>query len=212
MVSAILSASLPRRRGIGRCFSTSCDRAESEPTEDFRLLVYLRRLGSPHRVRALGARVEPGGRDSSVDDSCILSCRQMLRRLPTTWKRAATAFPTDEGEPSRERNFDLLRDVKLHGPLCLLLDDGGPDLESNYRTASTLSFTRSQARSLLPMVRLKRASSRIAPLISSRRRIDVLWLQWALLATRFLCSLDVDYPVKRCHAQGSTAPPSASPP
>ena len=45
-----------------------------------RLLVDLGRLRPPHRVRAVGGAVKPGALDPGVDNSCIVSCREVRVR------------------------------------------------------------------------------------------------------------------------------------
>lgn len=88
-------------------------------------LVNLRCFGSPHGVGAIGISVKPDGRDPSVDNPGILPRGQMIRHLPTAWKQIAAAISPNEGEPRHERDLGLFGDLELHGPLRLLLDDGG---------------------------------------------------------------------------------------
>ena len=97
----------------------------------------------------------------------------MLRRLSDARKQIAAAVPSNKGKPRHERDLGLLGDLELDGPLRLLwIMVARSRIELPDHKSSTFSLTRSQARSLLSMARLKSASSRIAPLISSRTRID----------------------------------------
>lgn len=137
-----------------------------------RLLVNLCCLGAPHRVGAIGASVESDRRDPAMDNAGILPRRQVLRRLPTAWKQVAAAVPSNKGKPRRQCGLRLLGDLKLHGPFVFFwIMVARSRIELPDHKSSTLSLTRSQARSLLSMARLNSASSRIAPLISSRTRI-----------------------------------------
>jgi hypothetical protein len=123
--SAIRRASSTSTSGIGRCFQTWCDRAESA------------RLGGcqsscksvpRHFSWGSGAHrrwLQGDGRYQSLDNPGVLPRRQMLRRLMTAWEQIAAAAPSDEWEPWSKCSFRLVGHFELYGPLRSLLDISG---------------------------------------------------------------------------------------
>ena len=90
-----------------------------------RLLVDLRRLRPPHRVRTVGGTVEPCTLDPGVDDPSILSCREVRLRPEAARKEVHSIPGLDLGKPGSDGGSGLFGDLELDRPARLFLNDGG---------------------------------------------------------------------------------------
>jgi len=90
-----------------------------------RLLVDLGRLRPSHRMRAIRGAVKPGALDPGVDNSCILSCREVRVRPEAAREEIRAVFRADLRKPGLDRGAGLLGDLELNRPACLLLNDSG---------------------------------------------------------------------------------------
>lgn len=129
-------------------------------------------LRPPHGVGAETGGIESEPSDPTMDESRILTARDVLKSAdPTFEQERRTAFTT--GEQRLDRRACLLGDLELNRTTRLLLDDGGsiPHAVSGTHIIDGRR-TRSHALSLLSMPRLNRARSRSEPDISSRTRMD----------------------------------------
>jgi hypothetical protein len=105
-----------------RAFELCMSKQKLNRSEVTCLLIDLRCLRPPHRMRAVGGAIEPGALDPVMDDPRILSRRQ-VRLRPKAAREDVVSIPrVDPGEPVLDRRPGLLGDFKLHRPACLLLD------------------------------------------------------------------------------------------
>src|SRR6266496_872446 len=80
-----------------------------------RLLVDLRSLRPPHRMRAVGGAIEPGALDPGMDDPRILA-RQQVRLLPEAAREEVLTIPRiDAGQPALDRGSRLFGDSNWTG-------------------------------------------------------------------------------------------------
>jgi hypothetical protein len=87
------------------------------------LFVYLGRLRSPHRMRAVGRAVEPGTLDPGMDDPRILTGRE-VRLRPEAAREEVLSIPgLDLGKPGSNRGSGPLRDFELNRLARLFLND-----------------------------------------------------------------------------------------
>jgi hypothetical protein len=157
-----------------RAFELCVAKQYPDSSDIARLLVNLRCLCSPHGVGAIGAGLQPDGSHPSMDDPSILPCRQMLRGFPAAWEKVAATVPSNERKPGGERIFRLLGDFKLDGPLRFLLNDGGAVSDRATRPQVLDPKLNEIASAELAVDgEIERASSLCAPLISSRKRVDL---------------------------------------
>src|SRR5215472_6591707 len=87
-------------------------------------LIYLCRLASSHRMRAIGRAIKPGARDPRMDDPGILPGRQVRLRSDPAGKEVPGVPASNVGKPRLNRGSGLLGDLELHRPAGLLLNDG----------------------------------------------------------------------------------------
>jgi hypothetical protein len=76
-------------------------------------------------MRAIGGAVKPGALDPGVDNSCILSCREVRVRPEAAREEILAVFRVDLRKPGLDRGAGLLGDLELNRPACLLLIDSG---------------------------------------------------------------------------------------
>src|ERR1700726_832527 len=88
------------------------------------LLVDLRRLCSPHRMRTVSGAVEPRTLDPGMNDPCILSCRQVRPRVEAAREEVLSIPRLDLGKPGSDRGSGLFGDFELDRSVCLFLNDG----------------------------------------------------------------------------------------
>jgi len=87
------------------------------------LLVNQRRLGPPHRVRSISRAIQTGALDPAMDDSSVLSRRDMRQvTAAAREKELAARWPTI-GKPIADRRPSLLGDLELDRPVGLLLNN-----------------------------------------------------------------------------------------
>ena len=165
--SAILRASSTSMPA--RCSRAWCARGVVAPREGSRSAVDLCGLRPPHGVGAETGGIESEPSDPTMDESRILTGRDVLKSAdPTFEQERRTAFTT--GEQRLDRRECLLGDPELNRTTRLLLDDGGsiPHAVSGTHIIDAQANERLHALSLLSMPRLNRARSRDEPGISSR--------------------------------------------
>jgi hypothetical protein len=89
------------------------------------LLVDLRRLRPPHRVRAVGGAVKSGALDPGMDDPRILPGRE-VRLCPEAAREEVASIPgLDLGKPGSDRGSGLFGNFELDRSAGLLLNDRG---------------------------------------------------------------------------------------
>jgi hypothetical protein len=60
-----------------------------------------------------------------VDNSCILSCREVRLHPEAAWEKILAVFRVDLRKPGLDRGTGELGDLELNRPACLLLSDSG---------------------------------------------------------------------------------------
>ena len=107
-----------------RCSRAWCARGVVAPREGSRSAVDLCGLRPPHGVGAETGGIESEPSDPTMDESRILTGRDVLKSAdPTFEQERRTAFTT--GEQRLDRRECLLGDPELNRTTRLLLDDGG---------------------------------------------------------------------------------------
>src|SRR5260370_9066832 len=115
-----------------------------------RLLVDLRRLRPPHRVRAVGGAVQPGTLDPGMNDPCILPGREVRLRPEAAREEVVSVSGVDFGKPGSDRGSGLFGNFELDRSAGLLLNNRGAvsdpaagadivDLQPDEVTASELA-------------------------------------------------------------------------
>jgi hypothetical protein len=105
-------------------------------------------LGAPQGVRAIGCRVQPDRRHPALNDASGLPGREMRRGFQPALEEIIVSTRHPAFEQRRYRSAGVLRDLELHGPAGLLLDDHAACLHvSASRHIANLQPDRSSTRS-----------------------------------------------------------------
>src|ERR1051325_3812283 len=87
------------------------------------LLVNLRRLGPPHRVRSISRAIQTGALDPAMDNRSVLSGRDIrLVAEPAREKELAARCPAS-AKPITDRSPGLLSHLELDRPVGFLLNN-----------------------------------------------------------------------------------------
>jgi len=100
-----LDAEIPHRAFQFRVAEQKLNRSQIP-----RLLVYLRGLGAPHRVRPISRAIKPGLLDPSVYDACVLSRRQVRPVMNPAREKVLAGPKLSAGHPVAHRRSGLLGD------------------------------------------------------------------------------------------------------
>jgi hypothetical protein len=130
-----------------------------------------RRLGAPHRVRAVVGGIESQFLNPASQDSRVLPRPKVRRVVDATRKQEVVRPQTRLLDPLLDSVSCCGCHLKLNGALSLVLHDDGPRCDLvTVADVPTLRLTRSHPRSLLSIPTLKRASSRTRLSICRRTR------------------------------------------
>jgi hypothetical protein len=88
--------------------------------------VDLRRLGTAHRMRAIGAAVHPGTLDPALYDAGVLAGCPMRLIVDSARKNVGASIDRSQVQPVLQRCARLLGDLELHRTASLVLDNCGP--------------------------------------------------------------------------------------
>lgn len=115
-----------RSRGNGRSLDLGMSEEQLDRSQIAGLTVDLRRLGTAHRMRAIGAAVRPGALDPALHDTGVLAGCHMRLIVDSARKNVGASIDRSQVQPVLQRCARLLGDLELHWTASLVLDNCGP--------------------------------------------------------------------------------------